>query len=300
MDARRLAATANVRSSAAPPPSCQVFVDRDRNVDQIYNDWFLPGQTNPSFVGSMFGRADPTTLDTEDLATSWGPLAKVIAAFGEYRLRQQAVIDTTSCYILPDRSEIASIDFFSVNCLPIWEMWDADNIRRLSLDGPIILNADSALANAAAAAGSAWQQALGQAGLSATFVPGTCAISDPHCIFLTQAPHPTRPTACAGLIVNGVTPTTGVISASTNIYVPNRSYTDEEKVRLIIHELGHLLGLEDRGCYAHSIMWTPEILQSEDCHFLPSQAATTPTPNDTLPIAKTVYGLGARSVCPTQ
>jgi hypothetical protein len=120
---------------------------------------------------------------------------------------------------------------------------------------------------------------------------------------VVQAPIPEDPTACSAARTNY--DQTGLINQSSRIEIPNTANDYERLVQLISHELGHLLGLEDKLCGRDkSVMWTPE-LEGGACDYTAANTteALTPTITDALPVANTVYapsGEGSKATCPVQ
>lgn len=291
------------------PASCNVTWDGDRGVSQIAVKYDRPQW--PSELSATPIRArQPLTggawhwpiLDSEDPIFSFGPSQIGTAYFGTYQVRQQGVIFTTPCIMLPATTELKSITFYSVDCVPTWFVTPEGDLQRLPPGQTVTINAPASIRDDVMAAAQAWQTALANYGIVVEFVPGVCGPQQgATCVIVDEATVPGNPIACGGIQANHDA-STGFINSNTHIYIPDW-YDDYPGRRqgVAAHELGHALGLENSACAPqHSVMWTPAQQGSVNCRLSPTGAANLPTPSDGMAAARTAYGTASRAVCPVQ
>jgi hypothetical protein len=291
------------------PPVCQVYYDQYRTIAGISVHYQIPGEGDTWFsAGPIYGKNPSTgatmavrpTLNSEDLVNSFGPRSIGLSALGKWTIREQSTINTTLCNIGPSTSPVRLLSFYAVWCAPIFD----PNNERLPIGQTIKISSESAFAQAAEAAAQGWETILNSYGISIDFSAEPCASgTNPYCIWVVQAPIPENPTACSAVRTNY--DQTGLINQSSTIVIPNTSNDPERLVQLISHELGHLLGLEDKLCGRDkSVMWTPE-LEGGPCDYTAANTteALTATITDALPVANSVYppsGEGSKATCPVQ
>lgn len=239
-----------------------------------------------------------TSLDTRNGQGIGTPLSEV----GTHHFTFQSSAYGNAC-TPPMNSSILDKSIYAVSCLPLWKQDINGNLPRFQIDGtPIKIAYPIGLAQDAEPAIDAWKDKLAQWGLNLDLqksAGGSCAVADGHCV-LIQAPVlcPDNPSAC-GCRIPPASPD-GVYTTRTNIYLrPGYDSWPDAAFRqaTIAHELGHAFSLghrapgEDCTDAPGSVMNSPV-----QCGTLGS-LLTTPTDNDAIAVAKTVYPIGPRKTC---
>ena len=285
------------------PPKCVPWYNFDRGTNSISvktNTPDNPPPASPYSLGPIYSK--PTNqhyqvLDSEDLVHSFGPRQADVLLFGQHWIYEEAPIFITLCNLNPNTTGQRTFTYFGMNCLPQWRIVPDNLIRHLAT-GVIQISVVSELVEAATAAAKAWTTALQSQGINIELKVENCSAINDHCIRVQAGLPPEKPNACSS-VHNAAYDSSGVITTSPVITVRSpTSWTPEVRQFLLAHEIGHLLGLDENGCSRpNSVMAVPP--QGTEC-VLDSGQATLPTGDDVLPVAKTVYGNGSRSVCPVQ
>jgi len=113
-------------------------------------------------------------LDSEDAVLSFGPSQIGTSYTGTYEVFQQGVIFTTPCDMQPGLTEVRSLKFYAVDCLPEWNIMPEDVIRRFPPGDPILIDAPASIRLEVMAAAQAWKTWLASHGVTIDFVEGAC------------------------------------------------------------------------------------------------------------------------------
>lgn len=147
----------------------------------------------------------------------------------------------------PASTEVKSITFYTLDCLPTWKVTEQGHLQRLPPGLNVItVNAAPEIHDDLMAAADAWTKALAVERVDLQFVEGVCgSLQGAACLIANEANVPGDPDRCAGTRTT-TDPITGYINSNPTIFIPDW-YDDipERRRGLLAHELGHLLGLDN-------------------------------------------------------
>lgn len=292
------------------PPECTVINGNGqgefRTVNNIAVKYYRPGSTFEYSLGTINGKNPDTgttpyympTLDSTNPTNSTGPKMYQMALFGEYSFNVQAFVNTTMCNIGPNLSSKPSKTVYAVDCVPVFKQHEDSPYRVVRLpENPTtpfkIFPPSGPLTTAAEAARDTLNKILAEQGINVQFAVGSCQISDhAYCIRVQEQ---FAGGSCAQTQWTG-DPVTGDVNSSPLMSIPDDSWDQPYLNYLVVHELTHLLGLDEPDCPRHkTVLW------GGLCGAIPNETpapATGPTPSDLLPIKKTSYGNASVLTCP--
>jgi hypothetical protein len=132
-------------------------------------------------------------------------------------------------------------------------------------------------------------------GINIYIVRAACAIADGAFCVRVAEENPSGGSACAES-TNKATDATGTVTTSHLIRVRDDSWSQAYLNWLMMHEFGHLFGIDDPQCGTDdTVMYE---YQSQ-CNQFPSGTYTTvPSPSDAHAAATSGYQGGGQSTCP--
>lgn len=240
------------------------------------------------------------SLDSADAAKSTPFSIVRISEPGVHTVTFQPHTSGTSCRQPTEPPFAFTSTINAVECLPTWNL-EGGGAATLPTDAPIDMDYPAELETAVRAAVAAWNSSVNAVGVQLNPDSNAgCMIPyahRPHCIKIQIVSNcPIRPDACSCTTYSahpdGVYTDTSTISVP-HMYTSWPDATREDALEwYLAHEFGHILRLENAETCAPntSVMNTPAVCGD-------SQSNKTPTPSDTLPVTKSIYGPGSKKTC---
>jgi hypothetical protein len=251
--------------------------------------WTYP-PTQPASYAFAPAPNGATSLDTRTGQGFVGSLSEV----GTYRFTFKSSAFSTTCTPWLN-SSIVERRLNAVSCLPTWRFVEGI-LNRFPVDGTdITVGYADNLDDAVRPAINAWNAKLAQWGLALHFEPtpgAGCAPIDAHCGSVGVMTSPDEPVVCGWR--RSPPGVNGVYTQRSEVYLKPGwdSWTVPVQNGTIAHEFGHLLGLADaQNCDPLTSIMNPQTVCGG------TTIATSPTDNDAMAVAKTVYQFGSRKTC---
>lgn len=196
----------------------------------------------------------------------------------------------TSCNVIQN-SNVITLSFDVMACQPTF-LTDANNNPIHLAPTTIKIDLPSGMSGAITAldhAISEWNSSLGGTGVVLQRV--ACS-SGPYCVPVTVDP---QLTSC-GFSPTPTTDGTGTITGGARIQLHSTwaTFTPSGLRRTFVHEIGHILGLDN---FPNNASCTPSAAAMNPTFVCGSTVVDTGTFNDHRPVTKTVYGPTPRVSC---